>query len=135
MGPNIEKHKNTQNTENTFGHSQPYNEPHMPKCSSLYIKVSQLTCDAWMERGGIVGHVFAYPPSKMAPMKKSYIFSTLVSTNYLSLTTFVLMISQDILFMLLLLLVILLLLLKQYQKLKNSWYHQNKSCQAQKVVF
>ena len=29
LGPNIEKHKNTQNTENTFGHSQPHNEPHM----------------------------------------------------------------------------------------------------------
>ena len=29
MGPKIEKHKNTQNTNNTFGHSQTYNEPHM----------------------------------------------------------------------------------------------------------
>ena len=44
----------------------------------------------------IVGHVFAYPPSKTAPMKKFYIFSTLVSTNFLSLPTFVLMIQQDL---------------------------------------
>ena len=29
LGPNIEKHKNTQNTNNTFGHSRTYNEPHM----------------------------------------------------------------------------------------------------------
>ena len=29
LGPNIEKHKNTQNTNNTFGHSRAHNEPHM----------------------------------------------------------------------------------------------------------
>ena len=43
------------------------------------------------------GVIFAYPPSKMAPMKKSFILLTRVSNSFLTLTTFVLMGPQDFL--------------------------------------
>ena len=46
LGPKIEKHKNTQNTNNTFGHSRPYNEPYLyPFPHSKWGKVKKMnTC-------------------------------------------------------------------------------------------
>ena len=67
--------------------------------------------DACMQRGTNVCNEFGYPPSKMVPMKKSFIFLTRVSNNFLTLTTFVLTGPQDFLLLSLLLLLLLLLLL------------------------